>query len=76
MWPFTQTFNVDEVLDYYEVIKEPVDLSTMEENRGNDLYPTPGDFIALVLIICPSLSSLSWKELIWIRHYFTGFIGV
>lgn len=43
-WPFTQPVNRDEVQDYYEVIKEPMDLSTMEEKHEKDLYPTPEDF--------------------------------
>ena len=44
-WPFAQPVNRDEVPDYYEVIKEPMDLSTMEERLRNDLYPRPEDFI-------------------------------
>jgi len=44
-WPFTQPVNRDEVADYYEVIKEPMDLSTMEEKHEKDLYPRPEDFI-------------------------------
>ncbi|KZF22114.1 histone acetyltransferase GCN5 [Xylona heveae TC161] len=44
-WPFTQPVNKDEVVDYYDVIKEPMDLSTMEEKHEKDMYPTPEDFI-------------------------------
>ncbi|KAL9618464.1 MAG: hypothetical protein Q9160_006842 [Pyrenula sp. 1 TL-2023] len=44
-WPFAQPVNRDEVPDYYEVIKEPMDLSTMEERLSNDLYPTPQEFL-------------------------------
>lgn len=44
-WPFLQPVNRDEVTDYYDVIKEPMDLSTMEEKHEADLYPTPEDFI-------------------------------
>jgi len=44
-WPFQQPVNKDEVPDYYEVIKEPMDLGTMEEKHEKDLYPTPEDFI-------------------------------
>lgn len=44
-WPFTQPVNRDEVPDYYEVIKEPMDLSTMEEKHEKDMYPTPQEFI-------------------------------
>ncbi|KAF9728987.1 histone acetyltransferase [Paraphaeosphaeria minitans] len=44
-WPFQQPVNKDEVLDYYDVIKEPMDLATMEEKHEKDLYPTPEDFV-------------------------------
>ncbi|KAL9079131.1 MAG: hypothetical protein Q9157_001971 [Trypethelium eluteriae] len=44
-WPFLQPVNPDEVHDYYDVIKEPMDLATMEEKHEKDLYPGPEDFI-------------------------------
>ncbi|KAI9817101.1 MAG: histone acetyltransferase [Pycnora praestabilis] len=44
-WPFQAPVNKDEVADYYEVIKEPMDLSTMEEKLEKDLYPAPEEFI-------------------------------
>ncbi|KAH7086293.1 hypothetical protein FB567DRAFT_444495 [Paraphoma chrysanthemicola] len=44
-WPFQQPVNKDEVLDYYDVIKEPMDLATMEEKHEKDLYPNPEDFV-------------------------------
>jgi histone acetyltransferase len=44
-WPFIHPVNKDEVADYYEVIKEPMDLETMETNLENDKYQTPEDFI-------------------------------
>ncbi|KAJ5779562.1 Histone acetyltransferase (Gcn5) [Penicillium paradoxum] len=50
-WPFAQPVNRDEVPDYYEVILEPMDLSTMEEKHEKDLYPTPQDFIKDAMLI-------------------------
>ena len=44
-WPFTHPVNKDEVPDYYELIKEPMDLSTMKERLLNDLYPRLEDFV-------------------------------
>lgn len=44
-WPFAQPVHQDEVPDYYKVIKEPMDLSTMEERLSNDLYSSPEDFV-------------------------------
>lgn len=51
-WPFLQPVNKDEVLDYYDVIKQPMDLSTMETKLEQDAYPLPEDFIRDVLLIC------------------------
>lgn len=44
-WPFAQPVNRDEVPDYYEIIKEPMDLSTMEQRLEADAYPNMEDFI-------------------------------
>ncbi|CAK7236521.1 histone acetyltransferase [Sporothrix curviconia] len=44
-WPFLVPVNRDDVADYYEVIKEPMDLSTMESKLEADQYTTPEDFI-------------------------------
>lgn len=37
-WPFLQPVNGEEVQDYYSVIKEPMDLSTMETKLEKDQY--------------------------------------
>lgn len=50
-WPFLQPVNKDEVHDYYDVIKEPMDLSTMEEKLEKDMYPKPEDFITDAMLI-------------------------
>lgn len=50
-WPFLQPVNKDEVLDYYDVIKQPMDLSTMETKLEQDAYETPEDFIRDALLI-------------------------
>ncbi|OWB63687.1 hypothetical protein B5S29_g4688 [[Candida] boidinii] len=44
-WPFVNPVNKEEVPDYYEVIKEPMDLSTMEIKLENDAYEEFDDFI-------------------------------
>ncbi|CCH60454.1 hypothetical protein TBLA_0C06610 [Henningerozyma blattae CBS 6284] len=44
-WPFLQPVNKEEVPDYYEVIKEPMDLSTMEIKLENNRYEKMEDFI-------------------------------
>lgn len=50
-WPFLQPVNKDEVADYYDVIKEPMDLSTMEEKLEKDLYPKPEEFVTDAMLI-------------------------
>lgn len=44
-WPFLNPVNRDEVADYYEVIKEPMDFSTMEVKLEADNYSSPEEFI-------------------------------
>ncbi|XXH05642.1 hypothetical protein Hte_012077 [Hypoxylon texense] len=44
-WPFQHPVNKDDVADYYDVIKEPMDLSTMESKLEADQYTTPEEFI-------------------------------
>ncbi|KAH8901267.1 Bromodomain-containing protein [Thozetella sp. PMI_491] len=44
-WPFLLPVNRDEVAGYYDVIKEPMDLSTMESKLEADQYDKPEDFI-------------------------------
>ena len=44
-WPFLQPVSRDDVADYYDVIKEPMDLSLMEAKLEQDNYSSPEDFI-------------------------------
>ena len=44
-WPFAVPVNKEEVPDYYEVIKEPMDLSTMELKLENDKYESFEQFL-------------------------------
>ncbi|OAQ57898.1 histone acetyltransferase GCN5 [Pochonia chlamydosporia 170] len=44
-WPFLVPVDRDEVTDYYDIILEPMDLSTMETRLEVDQYVTLEDFI-------------------------------
>ena len=44
-WPFLHPVSREDVADYYEVIKEPMDLSTMEAKLEREEYTTPEEFI-------------------------------
>ncbi|KAK4674682.1 histone acetyltransferase [Podospora pseudopauciseta] len=50
-WPFLAPVNRDEVPDYYKIIANPMDLSTIEERLEHDAYATPKDFIADMKLI-------------------------
>jgi histone acetyltransferase len=50
-WPFLNPVNKDEVLDYYNVITSPMDLSTMEERLEHDFYAAPKDLIGDLKLI-------------------------
>ncbi|KRH93651.1 Histone acetyltransferase SAGA/ADA, catalytic subunit PCAF/GCN5 [Pseudoloma neurophilia] len=43
-WPFLLPVNEKEVLDYYQIIKEPMDLSTIEKNIENNQYNSLQEF--------------------------------
>jgi histone acetyltransferase len=44
-WPFTNPVNAQDVPDYYEFIKEPMDLSTMETKLEKNQYHTLDDLL-------------------------------
>ncbi|KAI5958892.1 GCN5 [Candida theae] len=61
-WPFAVPVNKDEVPDYYDVIKEPMDLSTMESKLENDKYESFEQFLydaRLIFKNCRSYNSES-----------------
>lgn len=45
-WPFINPVNKDEVPDYYNVIKTPMDLATIEERLESDHYSAPREMVA------------------------------
>lgn len=50
-WPFLKPVDGDEVLDYYNVITSPMDLSTMEERMEQNLYTNPRELIGDLKLI-------------------------
>ncbi|KAI0081351.1 Bromodomain-containing protein [Panus rudis PR-1116 ss-1] len=44
-WAFLQPVNAEEVPDYYEVIKKPMDFGTMEHKLDTNQYATLDDFV-------------------------------
>jgi histone acetyltransferase len=50
-WPFRAPVDGTQVHDYYDVIKEPMDLQTIENNLKHDLYHVKEQFIHDVMLI-------------------------
>ncbi|CAE6451983.1 unnamed protein product [Rhizoctonia solani] len=44
-WPFKRPVNTDEVKDYLDVVKKPMDLSLMDFKLENNAYATIEDFL-------------------------------
>jgi len=45
-WPFIDPVNGKDVIDYYDVIKEPMDFGTMSEKLEDNMYLTVEGFLA------------------------------
>ncbi|KAK2163490.1 hypothetical protein NP493_1460g00037 [Ridgeia piscesae] len=48
-WPFLEAVNPKEVPEYYRVIKEPMDLTTVEKKVSEQQYVKLGDFVKDVM---------------------------
>jgi histone acetyltransferase len=44
-WPFLKPVDPKEVPDYYEIIKEPMDISTLESNLESGMYKNKEKFV-------------------------------
>lgn len=81
-WPFLKPVSKAEAPNYYDFIKQPMDLSTLEERVNNDHYKTIEEFakdMRLIFTNCydyngtDSVYSKSAKEL---EAYFEGLMNV
>ena len=66
-WPFYTPVDVKalELHDYHDVIKKPMDLSTVQKNLDNDMYNNKDEFVADILLIfdnCRAVSSFPFKN--------------
>lgn len=50
-WPFMEPVNASEVADYYDVVKTPMDLSTIDLKIEKELYHTLDEFVADVQLV-------------------------
>ncbi|KAH7108396.1 hypothetical protein BKA62DRAFT_609854 [Auriculariales sp. MPI-PUGE-AT-0066] len=56
-WPFLQAVNPSEVIDYYNVIKHPMDFGTMEHKLETHRYSTLEAFAGDVRLICENCTT-------------------
>jgi len=56
-WPFMQPVSAEDVPDYYEVIKNPMDLRTMEHKLDNNQYRSVDDFVEDAMLIVKNCRS-------------------
>ncbi|ODV80104.1 uncharacterized protein CANTADRAFT_25823 [Suhomyces tanzawaensis NRRL Y-17324] len=67
-WPFAVPVNKEEVADYYEVIKEPMDLSTMELKLENNKYETFDQFLYDARLIFNNCRSYNSETTTYYKH--------
>lgn len=67
-WPFAVPVNKEEVPDYYEVIKEPMDLSTMELKLENDKYESFDQFLYDARLIYKNCRSYNGETTMYYKN--------
>uniref|UniRef100_A0A673KA52 Nucleosome-remodeling factor subunit BPTF-like n=1 Tax=Sinocyclocheilus rhinocerous TaxID=307959 RepID=A0A673KA52_9TELE len=64
-WPFLEPVDPNDAPDYYGIIKEPMDLSTMEERIQKRFYSKLTEFVADVTKIFKLIKSAHFKSFYW-----------
>lgn len=64
-WPFVNPVNKDEVPDYYDVIKELMDLSTIEERLEADHYRSPREMVADLKLMFANCKLYNGPKTLW-----------
>lgn len=64
-WPFLTPVNKDEVIDYYDVIKEPIDLETISKNIENGKYKDMETFESDVMRLFSNCKQYNDKDTIF-----------
>lgn len=64
-WPFLKPVTLEEAPDYYDVIKNPMDLQTMEEKLKADRYQTIDQFVDDMMLIFKNCRSFNRKSSVY-----------
>ena len=66
-WPFMTPVDKEEVPDYYDVIKNPMDFQTIRENINKDLFKNKADFIKAVKLVFTNAKIYNLKNTIYYK---------
>ncbi|EJD52403.1 hypothetical protein AURDEDRAFT_55704 [Auricularia subglabra TFB-10046 SS5] len=66
-WPFLHPVNREEVVDYYDVIKNPMDFSLMEHKLEHHRYSTIDDFVADCQLIFSNCLTYNPENTIYVK---------
>jgi len=66
-WPFTEPVNKDDVPDYYEIIKDPIELKTISKRLQSNYYNDKETFVKDILKIFVNARLYNLPETIYVK---------
>ena len=66
-WPFLKPVTIEEAPNYYDVIKEPMDLETMGRKLDSDQYEQMDQFIRDICLICDNCRYFNRKASVYYK---------
>ncbi|KAG8906716.1 histone acetyltransferase [Tulasnella sp. 403] len=67
-WPFQRPVPKEDVADYYDIIKKPMDFSTMEMKLEKNLYPTFNDFVDDAMLVFSNCKKYNPEHSVYARN--------
>jgi histone acetyltransferase len=66
-WPFMEPVKREEVPDYYDVIKDPIDLSRIKEKLNDGLYKTKEMLLADIDLMCENCKTYNPPDSVFFK---------
>ena len=66
-WPFLEAVRKEDVPDYYNVIKDPMDLSKIKERLNSGMYRTKEIFLADINLMCDNCKTYNPPDTIFYK---------
>jgi len=79
-WAFLEPVNKEVVPDYFEIIKNPIDIKTIEKNLNNGMYLSKAQFENDVLLVFKNardynnVNTVYYKNANELEKYITPFL--